>query len=74
MASCKKCGGEGRLYKSRYGGNDPDVWDAGECPLCEGTGHVRDECEYCGVYVNPMSHPCLEEDCPHRAITSSPTS
>ena len=29
---CEACGGEGRIFKSRYGGNDPDVWDAGLCP------------------------------------------
>ena len=23
---CPHCGGEGVLYTSRYGGNDPDVW------------------------------------------------
>lgn len=28
---CRTCGGEGRMIKSRYGGNDPDTWDAGPC-------------------------------------------
>ena len=32
---CLKCGGEGRLYQSKYGVNDPDVWDAGKCDACE---------------------------------------
>ncbi|HET6198246.1 MAG TPA: hypothetical protein VFE12_20955 [Acetobacteraceae bacterium] len=36
---CEGCGGEGRIFKSRYGGNDPDVWDAGRCEACEGTGY-----------------------------------
>jgi len=35
---CQKCGGEGRIFKSHYGGNDPDVWDAGECDACHGSG------------------------------------
>ena len=35
---CPTCSGEGRIYKSRYGGNDPDVWDAGACPACGGSG------------------------------------
>lgn len=35
---CSKCGGEGKLYASRYGGNDPDVWATGTCPVCEGSG------------------------------------
>jgi hypothetical protein len=43
MLTCTKCGGEGRIYKSHYGGNDPDVWDDGECPACKGSGnHLRD--------------------------------
>lgn len=40
---CESCGGEGRILKSRYGGNDPDVWDAGPCPVCDGTAYVTIE-------------------------------
>ena len=41
---CPKCGGEGRKWESRYGGNDPDVWDAGPCEACNGSGnYVCDE-------------------------------
>lgn len=36
---CVKCSGEGSLFKSRYGGNDPDVWRAGQCDACEGSGN-----------------------------------
>ena len=36
---CSKCSGEGSLYASRYGGNDPDVWRAGECDACSGSGN-----------------------------------
>lgn len=39
ILSCTKCNGEGRIFKSRYGSNDPDVWDAGECDICEGSGN-----------------------------------
>lgn len=35
---CAKCGGEGSLYGSRYGGNDPDVWRTGKCDACDGSG------------------------------------
>lgn len=35
---CSKCQGEGRLFRSKYGGNDPDVWDAGQCEACDGRG------------------------------------
>jgi DnaJ-class molecular chaperone len=42
---CEHCGGEGQLYTSRYGGNDPDVWPVGECPTCEGTGYALYETE-----------------------------
>lgn len=38
LVLCDHCGGEGRLLRSRYGGNDPDLFDAGECPVCNGTG------------------------------------
>lgn len=37
--ACSKCQGEGSLYTSRYGGNDPDVWRTGECPACKGSGN-----------------------------------
>jgi len=43
---CNHCGGEGKLYTSRYGGNDPDVWPTGECEACEGQGTV-DICATC---------------------------
>ena len=38
---CGYCGGEGKLYTSRYGGNDPDVWPIGKCEICDGTGFVE---------------------------------
>lgn len=43
---CNKCQGEGRIFKSKYGGNDPDVWDAGKCAACNGSGEQA--CEACG--------------------------
>lgn len=52
---CEACGGEGRLLKSRYGGNDPDVWDAGPCPVCEGDGRME-------VEVEPIEMDDLEEE------------
>ncbi len=42
---CAHCGSEGKLYTSRYGGNDPDVWPIGDCPVCEGTGGELIEAE-----------------------------
>ncbi len=45
LQHCERCGGEGKLYTSRYGGNDPDVWPIGECPVCEGTGYALYETE-----------------------------
>lgn len=44
---CLKCGGEGRIFKSKYGGNDPDVWDAGQCEECEGSGSAVCEARGC---------------------------
>jgi hypothetical protein len=49
---CEKCQGEGQLYTSRYGGNDPDVWATGTCPVCEGGGHAI----------------CEERGCKERAV------
>lgn len=43
---CARCGGEGREWRSRHGGNDPDVWDAGACQQCAGSGDQP--CEECG--------------------------
>ena len=39
MLFCHKCQGEGRKIESRYGGNDPDTYDAGVCEACSGSGH-----------------------------------
>jgi hypothetical protein len=47
VLSCLKCHGEGRLYKSKYGGNDPDVWDAGQCDACEGSGNATCDTRFC---------------------------
>lgn len=65
--ACTNCGGEGRLYQSRYGGNDPDVWDAGECPVCHGTADEpcsRFKCDEAAVGENadgePMCQHCLD--------------
>lgn len=44
---CQKCGGEGQLYTSRYGGNDPDVWATGKCPVCDGSGYQVCEARGC---------------------------
>lgn len=39
---CPRCHGEGKIWVSRYGGNDPDVWP-NVCPDCQGTGVVPAE-------------------------------
>ena len=44
---CERCRGEGSLYTSRYGGNDPDVWRTGLCPACNGSGHAKCEGRGC---------------------------
>lgn len=45
---CWKCQGEGRIFESRYGGNDPDVWDSGACEACDGSGTQICEARGCG--------------------------
>lgn len=39
--TCQKCNGEGTLYTSKYGGNDPDVWPTGKCDACYGSGEEQ---------------------------------
>jgi hypothetical protein len=51
---CSRCGGEGKLYDSKYGGNDPDVWCTGACPVCEGGG--SQECEARGCKELAVAH------------------
>lgn len=62
---CETCGGEGRNYKSRFGGNDPDVWDAGPCEACDGSGNQK--CEARGCSENAIAFnedgEALCEDC-----------
>lgn len=67
MNYCTRCGGEGKLYTSRYGGNDPDVWATGECPACEGTGTEPEECSDCGQEL-PLRYPCFAQGCPASAL------
>lgn len=62
MTYCTRCGGEGKLYTSRYGGNDPDVWVTGECPVCEGTGSEPEGCADCGQTL-PLLYPCFAQEC-----------
>jgi hypothetical protein len=33
--TCRSCDGSGRIVKSRYGGNDPNVWEVA-CSDCSG--------------------------------------
>lgn len=65
---CSKCQGEGRIFKSKYGGNDPDVWDAGKCEACDGSGNepcAARNCEELAVAFNDdgeaMCQDCLLE-------------
>jgi len=44
---CRKCQGEGSLYTSKYGGNDPDVWKTGDCEACNGSGTQKCEARGC---------------------------
>lgn len=55
IITCLKCQGEGSLYTSKHGGNDPDVWRTGECPTCNGSGNAPCDSRGCkenAVVVN----------------------
>ena len=65
---CPTCQGEGRIWKSKYGGNDPDVWDAGQCPTCEGAREMRCDVRKCKGWAvgfnedgEAMCEDCLAE-------------
>lgn len=62
MTYCARCGGEGKLYTSHHGGNDPDVWPTGECPACDGSGIELEECVDCGQKL-PLMSPCTAPEC-----------
>lgn len=70
---CSFCGGEGRIFKSKYGGNDPDVWDAGQCERCDGSGNEK--CEARGCDENAIAFnedgEALCEDCLTEWITEN---
>lgn len=66
--ACARCHGEGSLYASRYGGNDPDVWRTGKCDVCNGSGDQQCErrgCEEPAIGFNDggeaMCADCLVE-------------
>jgi hypothetical protein len=62
---CARCGGEGRKLNSRYGGNDPDVWDAGKCEACDGSGNHQCEARGCKEIATAFNDDgeALCEDC-----------
>jgi hypothetical protein len=62
---CIKCQGEGRIFKSKYGGNDPDVWDAGMCEACDGSGNHTCENRGCDDIAQGFNEDgeALCEDC-----------
>jgi hypothetical protein len=47
LLACTACDGEGRRYKSHYGGNDPDMTDADKCDACDGSGDQLCESRGC---------------------------
>lgn len=65
ILTCPKCAGEGQIYTSRYGGNDPDVWPTGECPECKGSGSAICEARGCQEYAVGFNDDgdALCEDC-----------
>jgi len=48
ILTCTRCEGEGSIYASRYGGNDPDAWRVGPCEDCGGSGNMTCEARGCG--------------------------
>ena len=67
---CPQCDGEGRVYKSRYGGNDPDTWTI-RCDTCAGDGEIVRLCEAqrCDRHATELVTfaDCTEPYCEHCA-------
>ena len=73
ILSCLKCNGEGRIFKSKYGGNDPDVWDAGKCAECDGSGTAVCEsrgCTQAAIAFNDDGE-AMCEDCLAEYVTAN---
>jgi hypothetical protein len=70
---CIKCQGEGRIFKSKYGGNDPDVWDAGKCEACEGSGNQTCDARGCEEIAEDLNDDgeSLCAGCMHEWITET---
>lgn len=52
--SCPECEG-GVIWRSRYGGNDPDVWPV-RCRECDGTGERSVGCEGWRCHSDAAEH------------------
>lgn len=63
-ATCENCGGEGTLYTSKYGGNDPDVWPIGTCEECKKSG----KCQYSEAVAMP-EYRCVDR-CQYAVLSS----
>ena len=48
--TCDECDGEGQVYRSRGGGNDPDGWLV-RCEYCDGEGTVTPRCDGRGCHT-----------------------
>jgi RecJ-like exonuclease len=62
---CIKCQGEGSLYSSCYGGNDPDVYRTGTCDACDGSGNHTCDARGCEEIAQGFNEDgeALCEDC-----------
>ena len=48
--TCDDCGGDGSVYRSKFGGNDPDGWLV-RCAYCDGEGTVTPRCDGRGCHT-----------------------
>jgi hypothetical protein len=51
---CEHCE-EGTVWRSRHGGNDPDVWNGGRCEECDGEGSKLCDARHCGETATTIS-------------------
>ena len=48
--TCDDCDGDGSVYRSKFGGNDPDGWLV-RCAYCDGEGTVTPRCDGWGCHT-----------------------
>jgi hypothetical protein len=66
---CSECE-DGTIWRSKYGGNDPDVW-AVKCGVCDGTGELTLDCDQCSTYRRTVEATEMVDGLPYCAACAA---